>query len=691
MNKFINNLRNSIKGFLKVNSMSLPDLFLKYGSRGKNMLPDWTEVMMHDKDHYTGYGYASIVIRANMAAKIALENIRTESIKENFIHPYLTAITTSKTFSDYQFWHDISTYLDLEGVYYLMAVRAFDNNRIGTVKEFKLLNPYNIRRVIDSNTLEVAGYIETRKGLIREIPKEMIIEMRELNPFSEDSPYAITDAAKEAQFTLKTSSDYTRHALRNNINAPGIISTDVALTDEEFANFIERVRNHTKGEPIFGNGQGAITYENMQLELSKSALRDINEINRDALFATTGVSKTIMGIEQSGTTRETSRVQKELSIENHILPRIQMILDALNQDYINHYSDYNNSKAELVVDNPLAIDQDALLKEIDVKKKRLELYTYLINKGIDNETAAKYANGEIDLEMLDIKPFEFPEPITEPQTEKESVKKNSFNIEEEKSGLIQEQEGALQNAIVNIDSQLVRVALDNLPKVIKNIAKDKQVNFSLSDLIPFKIKKETMKELLTSLTIFYGISLNLKGQETSRKREAEFALLSDFKLDKKVKSWINNTSDKVSLSHINTISDDIYKIARDGALKGLSVPQIQSVLTTEFSGPITENRAKTIARTETNRAFTRGQYEADRQFLKYNDLTAYKKWVTRSDNPCPFCQQLASEPPVPFGKAFRDLDGKVKVGEEELNIDFETLEAGNAHPNCACAYELIIK
>lgn len=692
MNKFINNLRNNIAGFLKTNSMNLSNVFLKYGNRGRPMLPDWTEVVMHDKDHYTGYGYASISIRANMVASIALDNIRTDSPKKNFIHPYLKIISTSPDFTDYQFWHDTSTYLDLEGVYYLMAIRAVGENKVGNIKQFKLLNPYNIRRIIDNTTLKVAGYVETRKGKIREIPKEMIIEIKELNPFSEDDPFAITDAAKEAQFTMKTSSDYTRHALRNNINAPGIISTDVALEEEEFANFMERVKSHTKGEPIFGNGQGAITYENMQLELSKSALRDINEISRDALFAVSGVSKTLMGIEQSGTTRETSRVQKELSIENHILPRIKLILDALNQDYKNNYNDYKNNQAEIIVDNPLGVDQDAQLKEIDVKNKRLELYTTLINKGIKKDIAAQYANGEVDLEALDIKPFELPKPKEEPKKEEESVKKKVNNqYEEETTGLIQQQTGALQNAIVNIDSLIVRTAIDNLSKVIKNFTEDKQLNFALKDLIPFKDKKEAIKDLLASLTIFYGISLNLQGQETSKKREAEFSLLSDFKLDKDIKKWISKTSDKVSLSHIETISDDIYKLAKEEALKGASVEQIQSKLKTEFSGPITESRAKTIARTETNRAFTRGQYEADRQFLKYNDLTAYKKWVTRSNNPCPYCEQLASEPPIPFGKAFRDLNGKVKVGEEELNIDFETLEAGNAHPNCACAYQLIIK
>ncbi|MFA5300258.1 MAG: phage portal protein, partial [Lutibacter sp.] len=365
-----------------LNSMSLPKEFLKYGNRG--MRSDWTDVVMSDADLYTGYGYAAIRNRANKVARIATKEITTESSKKNFEHPYIETISKSPTFSNYNFWQSISTYLDLEGVYYLMAIRAVSPEKVGHIKEFKLLNPYNIRRVMDKDGINVGGYIETKNGFVREIPKEMIILIQELNPFDENKPYAMTDAAKESQFTLKTANDYTRHSLRNNINAPGILSTDVALEKEDFENFVKRVKNHKKGEPIFGNGGGAIKWEGMQTQIKDAGLKEINEINRDSLFAVSGVSKTLMGIEQSGTTRETSNVQKDLNTEDHILPRIQLIIDAFNQDYKNYYPlEYKSSQANIVVNNPLATDHDADLKANEVKTGEFELYTTLINKGYD--------------------------------------------------------------------------------------------------------------------------------------------------------------------------------------------------------------------------------------------------------------------------------------------------------------------
>ena len=119
------------------------------------------------------------------------------------------------------------------------------------------------------------------------------------------------------------------------------------------------MKDHTKGEPVFGNGAGAIKWTPMTNDLSKSALKDINEVNREILFAVTGMSKTMMGIEQSGVTRESSNVQKELFIENEAVQRIYTVLDYLNLDYKNRYAqDYSKNKAILALNNPIESDQD---------------------------------------------------------------------------------------------------------------------------------------------------------------------------------------------------------------------------------------------------------------------------------------------------------------------------------------------
>lgn len=422
-----------------------PNSFLKYGNRHKRLLQDWSQVEMSDEDMYTGYSYAAIKKRANRASVLGRRFLYTEAApklmeaakaKDDQVkHPYLDLITKSKEFTQKKFWHDISTYLDLEGVYYLMAVRAVGVNadgtaKIGAVQKFVMLNPYNVKRVRKEATGEIGGYIESRDGMYREIPKEQIIEIRLLNPFNNDIPFSMTDAAKENQFTMKQAGDFTRHSIQGNINAPGVITTDVILEDHIFDNFIARIKNHDKGEPIYGNGAGAIKWEDMQIDLDKAALDKINEIHRSMLFAVTGVSKTAMGIEESGTGREVSKTQKDDFTENAVMPQIEEIIDALNLDYRKWYPEWDTNEYEIMLDNPLEADRDAELKDIDIREKEYEMTNKLINLGYEFDMAAAYAHGDISLEELG-------EPT----------------LEEELSDQDAEQIAAREMGIDNIDSE----------------------------------------------------------------------------------------------------------------------------------------------------------------------------------------------------------------------------------------------
>ena len=66
---------------------------------------------------------------------------------------------------------------------------------------------------------------------------------------------------------------------------------------------------------------------------------------------------------------------------------------------------------------------------------------------------------------------------------------------------------------------------------------------------------------------------------------------------------------------------------REAALKGAEHDQLLKAIRQECAH-ISPTRAEVIAKTETNRAFTIGQCEADRQFLDQNGWTgkAYKPW-----------------------------------------------------------------
>lgn len=714
--------------------------FFKYGNK-RPLVQDWSRVVMTDQDLYTGYSYAAINNRANKLAQLATENLKTKQKGEVLTHPYLQIIDSSKTFSDYRFWYDISTFLDLEGVYYLFALRTVQGERVGRVQEFKLLNPYNVRRIRNKDTGEVGGYVESRDGMVREIPPQMIIDIRNLNPFSQDDPYAMTDAAKEFQYTLKQAGDYTRHSLKNNMAAPGILSTDMLLDDEQFKNFVARVTNQEKGLPLFGNGAGAITWDAMQIDLDKASLDKINEINRSTLFAVSGVGKTMMSIEESGTTRETAKVQKDLFIEAHIMPQLQLIIDSLNQDYKMYYeADYNKNGYQLYIDNPLGTDREAELKDIEIREKSFDMYNSLVNKGYKPELASKYANGEITLDELGqpteepktitpLEPTQKPDDTKEDETQ-EDEQKNSQKVDrvineydEETTGLIAIQQSSLQNEVTRIEALVAG-------KVIDNLTNQKNAFDNSTDIISKKDEQEYQKELETALSTFYLALLPIFASLILSKRLKEFNLMATYKTTPAIKRELNKLSKLVSQSHIDTIINEILGVVKDTyneavqtqlskieatgrkvtdadlvlarkkALQGEGQAKIVSEVRQKYAD-ISKGRAKTIARTEASRAFNQSQLQADLQFTKQNGLEGkvYKKWVTRNDNPCSFCRDMANQPPIPLTQNFLELGDSVEVVDEsgdkpkvrKMSIDFEAIDAGLLHPNCHCTYRLIVE
>ena len=420
--------------------------FLVNGNRGDRLYPTWSDIKMPDSDMYSGYSYAVIQKRGNKVSTLARTNLKTlandeivdeyQKKNEAIVHPYLKLIEESTDFTEKQFWKNISIYLDLAGRYYLAVIR----NRITPLNpnlpaittdptKFIMLNPYEIKRVVDKNK-NVAGYIERKKdGRYREWPLHQIIEFRELNPFDPDAGHwAMTDAAKDAVYTINQSGDYTRQSLNGNIDAPGIITTDVLLNDNDFANFRARVTQHKKGEPLFGNGTGAISWDAMQIDLDKAALLDINEINRTTLFAVSGTSKTSLGIEQSGTTRETANVQRDQFISDTAQPRLEDIVDFLNLDYKKYYArEYKQTGYKIEVTSAVGRDYDAETKATALKQSQFQLAMSLIQSGYTQESAWQFANGEIEYEDLELeKGLDKPKNPEEP-SEEEGSNENSPN------------------------------------------------------------------------------------------------------------------------------------------------------------------------------------------------------------------------------------------------------------------------
>lgn len=409
-NRFVNAARALLKPAVeKTNNSTLANEFLRFGSRPKMAL-NIDDAVLTDEDMYTGYGYAIIERRANRAVILGTEYTYTKSTKKDghsVEHPYLKLINDSLEFTAEDFWYEYSRYMDLEGVFYILAVRTVTTTKmknkytkVGNIQSMEYLNPYQVKRVFNQDG-ELGGYIEQRDGMQREIPKEMIIEVIKKNPVDRKKSFSMADAASDAQFVLKQAADYSRKSIRNNINAPGLITSDIIMEDYEFENFKERVKNHNQGEPLFGNGPSAISYQDTSIDLNKSALTTVNSDNRDQLISVGGTSKNQLGLDQSGTGRETASVQKDDFTENAVMPMVKKMIGALNMDYKRYYpEEFVSTGYEIALNNPLSSDFANTLLEIQVNQGQLAFRQTLVAAGYEEDIATQFVTGEIDLAAL---------------------------------------------------------------------------------------------------------------------------------------------------------------------------------------------------------------------------------------------------------------------------------------------------
>lgn len=674
---------------------------------------DFGLISMQGRDYYTGYLYAAIRNRANRMAQLANENLKTkvgDDLDTDEIHPYLELVNQSPQYSNYFFWSAISTFFDLRGRNYILVVRRYpgdegSNKTYGDIQSMELLSPFNVTKVVSGENGETGGYVETTPdGRYRTIPPQQIIDIPTLNPFNLKDGYPMVDAAKEDQYLNQQAGAYTRSSIKHNVGQRGALTTDVILEKEQFENFKKGVEKEAgvggAGKFLYGNGPGAINYKDMQIDMNNLAMDKINEVSRQGLFAVTGTSKTLLGIEESGTTRDTAKTHVELFLSNHVIPQLQLAIDAFNQDYKNSYpKDYASKPVDLYIDSPLKVDKESELKDAEIEGKKAETAVKLIDGGFNPDKVLDYLGlEELEFDERQPRPGTMP-PASTPDDEKLEPSENKLVINQFAPGLEQVVRGyetTLQNQVSNIEWSIFQSAIDRVgDKFTKNQLSESEGG----DLLTKKEREKHERELVVVLAAFYLAIIPLFASQTTNQRLAEFKLPSLFSMNRDITNAVKARSLATAESHMDTVLKDIYRKAREAAKEGLSRDAIVSRLTAEYQD-LTRVDATRLARTESYKAINMAQFEADVQFIKQNGLDdrAYKRWVVQSNNPCPFCQKLDGKE-VPFHQNFFDMGDSLKAQfkneksttTREMTVNFEPISAGNLHPNCNCTYELVIK
>lgn len=562
-----------------------------------------------------GYLYAALNFRKENFADYAEENIVCEDKnKEGLTHPYLELIENSKVEDEYEFWRDLINDYDMRGEAYIFLLRrvVYKQNstpgkkreveHIGLPTSIEQLDAKNMTILRNSNQ-QIVGYRERLDdGHVREFLPEQIIRIYNKHPFDPDKVLSIFDACKDYQYTINKGSEFSQAALLNNANTPGIISTDTVLTQEEYDNLVARINGHEAGKWIVTDGASKLNFTSLDQTMDKLALPDLTDVNRQTIFAVTGTSKTVLGIEESGTTRDTAKVQDAKFIKKTIRPLIKRFISALNYDYRVSYPErYKAQKLKLVLKNGTEPEEDVAL--YGAQKALFDDTMEIVYSGYSAESAEKFMNGEIDFTELKLDSTESQE-IDDSSADKDKdpdVGDDGGDDSSSNNGLDEQelaqidlenqashnhdetpgddyidkilnqhfQNGELSDYGKIVKTQAIKAKNDLLKEVRKiqlDAVKEANVrlsvnNFNFEDVRTEEDKKNLFQRLFNAFKKYWMFMVPLVSRERLSEQKELLDLHADVNLlgTKSVQKFIKEISTREANSHVDTIYNSILE------------------------------------------------------------------------------------------------------------------------------------
>lgn len=589
---------------------------------------------------YSGYLFSALDLRKNSFAEFAEDNIITKSERESITdpyHPYLRLIEESKTSTEFEFWQDLITDWDMKGEFYIFLLRrvVYSERKLpGTSKKERYVSHIGMPtaiEVLDANTVtrltdglgKVLGYEQWLDDTHKRVfAPEQIIHVWNKNPFKKDQPYSIFDAAKDYQFTLNKSTFYTQAAISNNSNTPGIISTDQILNESEYDNFVARINSNEAGKIIITDGAGKVNYTPISQQLDGTALAGVTDVSRQVIFAVTGTSKTMLGIEESGTTRETARVQYQKFLQRTIAPIVKRVISNLNFDFRQRYPEqYHSELIDLVIRDDS--DPQTAKEAYETQQLLFNSVLEMTYSGYTARSSEQFMKGEIgfteleldgtdaqeiDAEALGTDQIASTEDVTTPIDSDEEFESDQDTVsEEEVSSFIPKVKPIGLEEIVTkednsikchdhhheesledwIDNTLLKQhRIDNsteygkqvsakLKGAYKNLSKELRAidlemledsnlvtnSLSLKDIRSGKTAREMKEKLMDIILKYMRNVMSIISAERKQLDKEDWDLQGNVNIlgEKEVNEELTHTIELIANSHVDTIYNDLLK------------------------------------------------------------------------------------------------------------------------------------
>lgn len=681
---------------------------------------------------YQGYIFGAIKKTRNQVAKILTNSVEVydptqgnpddaPSLAER--HPYMDAIDNAPM-DNSLFYAGIASYIIVLGEAFIDAgLRTMQYGNLKPTEAFELLQSNRVTRTYDDD-----GELKTYK-LVEKLPNGLdrpkhyvptnIIPIIDLNPWDLRKGYGMIRPIVDKVALENMATKLQTAVLANGIKAPGVLSSKEKLEKDDYEDLKNQVDTRytsndmdKAGTPIVTNG-GFLDYKSLLEDLDKLAMTKIRGMNRDAFFAALSVSKTILGIEESGTTREVARVQREQFILDACMPIAEAILNALNQDYINNYpAAYKTKPRKMRAVAPIEKDLEQEKTEAEINKQKAETFKVYVEAGMDPQQAAKKAGIELEKgETIKIieRPANNKIELTADQlsqiTRRNDAGAPVLNVDNS-SHVHQHSPGDLGQTAKN---QLTEKELTKIQKAEDKMRESvRQLDTALGEQYVQQVNNleaEEMAAYIASLTevliTYYAVALPIFGNNRAKLTAADFSVEPhQFIYNEAVRTIIEERLAKVANGHFQTINEQLTKIINDGTRDAIPRDQIIRTVKDHVENRVATWEVERLVQTEVSNAYNQATFLSDKQFITENGYTgrAYKVWRTNSPKPCPFC--IASEGTrVPFDDNFYNV-GEVAEGMETkadgrakqvfFPVRFVDVNAGGLHPNCHCDYRLEI-
>lgn len=685
---------------------------------------------------YRGYIFGAIRKTRNKVAEILTNNTEVydpgqgnpkdaPALEER--HPYMDAIDNA-TMDNTVFYQAITTFMMLLGEAYIFAgERTMVAGNIKPVSQFEILQSNLVSRTYDDDgdlkTFKLTERLPNGLPKVTHYVPTNIILLKDINPIDLKKGYGLIRPVIDGVGLENTATKLQIATLGNALKAPGVVSTKEKVEKDDFEDLKHQIETRytsndmdKAGTPIVTNG-GFIDYKSLLEDLDKLAMQKIRNMNRDSFFAALAVSKTILGIEESGTTRDTSRVQTENFILDACMPMAEAILNGLNQDYINNYpADYARKKRKMRAIAPIGKDVEQEKAEAELAKARAETFKVYVDAGLEPELAAKLAGVEVPEGEKIVLTERQPVNTITLTTEQLAILRNvgaagtspvPVEVHQHNHAASQHDPLSLakvaKNQLSKTQQQKLNAAEANLRKQIRTLDSDlgalyvKQVN-----QLDQEQQEQYINDVADALLAYYLVALPIFGQNRAKQLAQDYGTeIVPFVLNDAVKQEVRQRLSKVANGHFATIDGELSKIINDGVRDNLPRDVVIKQVREKVSNDVAVWEVERLVDTETGNAFRQSTYYSDKQFITAQGYTgkAYKVWRTNSPQPCPFCTSLAGTR-IPFDDNFlkvgdvaeattQTAEGKIK--QVYYPVRFVDVNAGGLHPNCKCDYQLVLE